>query len=122
MTLNFKAWLGLVVVATVGLSLPVMAEDPAKPAAAPATPAAAPAAANPAPAAQAAPAPAAATPAPAAAAPAAGSVGSGWSAEVAPGKGGLTLDDAQKGLVKQVGDYFEGISTLRGAFVQMLAF
>jgi outer membrane lipoprotein-sorting protein len=131
--MNSKAWIGLVVATAVGLSLPALAEDAAKPAppAAPAAAAPAPAAA---PAATAAPAPAAApgpavappaaaapaaAPTPAAVAPApAGSVGSGWSAEVAPGKAGLTLDDTQKGLVKQVGDYFEGISTLKGAFVQ----
>ncbi len=101
-----------------GLALPLaaIAEDPAKPAAAGAAPAAAAPAAPPAPAA------APATPAPAAGAPAAaaapGSVGSGWNAEVASGKGGLTLDDAQKALVKQVSDYFEATSTMKGAFVQ----
>ena len=117
MTLNSKACLllttALAVCFAVPLSGTVFAEDAAKPAV--------PAASSPPPAASApaAAAPAqATTPAPAAPDAAAGAVGSGWNAEVATGKSGLLLDDAQKGLVKQVGDYFEAISTLKGAFVQ----
>ena len=103
------------------------AEDPAKPAdQAPATaPAAAAAPAAPSPAAAAAPATAvpagAATTAPAAA-PANSSpatAGSSWNAEVAPNaSAGLTLDPAQTEIVKKVSEYFEGLGSLKGAFVQ----
>ncbi len=49
-------------------------------------------------------------------------VGSGWSAEVAPsGSKCLDLDDAQKAAVKQVSDYFGGLDSLKGAFVQTSA-
>lgn len=57
-------------------------------------------------------------PAPATAPPSPGS-SSAWSAEVAPNKGdGLTLTDQQAQLVHKVSDYFSGIDTLQGNFVQ----
>lgn len=47
------------------------------------------------------------------------SVGSGWSAEVAPsGVTGITLDEKQTELVKKVSGYFNVMTTLKGAFVQ----
>lgn len=104
--------LGALLLAAATLAVPASAED-AKPAAAPqpAAPAAAP------PAAGAAPAPAAGAPA---ANPAGG--GAGWSAEVAPnGTQGITLDDSQMKVVKAVSDYFNGLSTLQGNFVQSTA-
>ncbi len=62
------------------------------------------------------PAPAPATPPPSPGA------GSAWSAEVAPTKGeGLTLNDRQTDLVHKVSDYFSGINTLQGNFVQTTA-
>ncbi len=73
--------------------------------------------AKPAPAAPAAPAPAAAPAAPAAgAAPA--TAGTAWSAEVSGGSQGISLDDSQKKVVKAVSDYFNGVTTLKGSFVQ----
>jgi outer membrane lipoprotein-sorting protein len=100
--------LGLLVVAALGLAaLPGLAED-AKPAPS-AAPAPAPATA-PAPA----PAPAAAAPSPAGQ-PAAGSA---WNAEVSAGNQGITLDEAQLKVVKSVSDYFNGLTSLKGSFVQ----
>jgi len=47
---------------------------------------------------------------------------SAWNAEVAPAKGdGLTLDTKQTELVHKVSDYFSGINTLQGNFVQTSA-
>lgn len=106
------------------LGAPAWSEDAAKPLA-PATtaPAAAPApVVAPVPATAASPAPAAAATAPAATAPSVpdkGTSGSGWSAEIAPnGRSGLTLDPAQTEIVKKVSDYFGGLSSLKGSFVQ----
>jgi outer membrane lipoprotein-sorting protein len=46
-------------------------------------------------------------------------VGSGWSAEVAPsGTRCITLDEQQAATVKLVSDYFAGLGSLKGAFVQ----
>lgn len=46
-------------------------------------------------------------------------VGSGWSAEVAPpGSKCLTLDDAQIATLKTVSDYFNGLASIKGTFVQ----
>lgn len=60
-------------------------------------------------------------PAPATPPPSPGS-GSAWSAEVAPAKGdGLTLNEQQTQLVHKVSDYFSGINTLQGNFVQTSA-
>jgi hypothetical protein len=84
---------------------PSWAED-AKPAPAPAQ---APAAAAPAPAPGAAPSPAPAGQ------PAAGS---SWSAEVAAGNQGINLDETQMKVVKTVSDYFNGLTSLKGSFVQ----
>lgn len=67
------------------------------------------------------PAPTPATP-PAAQPPANSGSGSAWSAEVAPVKGdGLALDARQTDLVHKVSDYFSGINTLQGNFVQTSA-
>jgi outer membrane lipoprotein-sorting protein len=65
-------------------------------------------------------------PAPAAAAPSAGApagaaaAGSAWNAEVAPANaaGGMTLDTHQTEIVNKVSNYFSGLSTLKGRFVQ----
>lgn len=63
------------------------------------------------------PAPAAAAPAaPAAGTPQAG--GSGWSAEVAGGTSGISLDEKQTAIVKQVTGYFLKLENLKGSFVQ----
>jgi outer membrane lipoprotein-sorting protein len=110
---------------------PAWSEDAVKPTAPAATaPAAAPAVttvpaaetSSPAPAAAATVPPAAAATAPATSTPPAadkGTSGSGWSAEIAPnGKSGLTLDPAQTDIVKKVSDYFGGLNSLKGAFVQ----
>lgn len=60
-------------------------------------------------------------PAPATPPPSPGS-SSAWSAEVAPAKGdGLALNDHQTGLVHKVSEYFSGINTLEGNFVQTSA-
>lgn len=60
-------------------------------------------------------------PAPATPPPSPGS-SSAWSAEVAPAKGdGLALSDHQTGLVHKVSEYFSGINTLQGNFVQTSA-
>jgi outer membrane lipoprotein-sorting protein len=58
-------------------------------------------------------------PAPATPPPSPGS-SSAWSAEVAPTKAGegLTLNQHQTELVHKVSDYFSGINTLQGSFVQ----
>ncbi len=49
-------------------------------------------------------------------------VGSGWSAEVAPNStSGLTLDEKQTEVVKKVNEYFNALTTLKGAFVQTTA-
>jgi outer membrane lipoprotein-sorting protein len=57
-------------------------------------------------------------PAPATPPPSPGS-SSAWNAEVAPTKGdGLNLDARQTDLVHKVSDYFSGINTLQGNFVQ----
>lgn len=93
--------LGLFVLATLALAtLPAVAED-AKPAPAATSPAQAPAAAGvaPSPAGQ----------------PAAGSA---WNAEVAAGNQGITLDESQLKVVKTVSDYFNGLTSLKGSFVQ----
>ncbi len=92
--------LGLFVVASLSCALPALAQD-AKPAPAAPAPAASPAPATPAP-----------------AAPAPGAAGTAWSAEVATGNQGITLDEAQIKVVKAVSDYFNGVSTLKGNFVQ----
>jgi outer membrane lipoprotein-sorting protein len=64
--------------------------------------------------------PAPANPTPAGAAPAnpAAAPGSAWSAEVSSGNQGITLDESQTKVVQAVSDYFNGISTLQGNFVQ----
>lgn len=97
--------LGLLVVASLGLTAPASAED-----------------------AKSAPTPAAPAPAAPAAAPAAGTAaqspagqpaaGSSWNAEVATGSQGITLDEAQTKVVKNVSDYFNGLTSLKGSFVQ----
>jgi outer membrane lipoprotein-sorting protein len=95
--------LGLFLVTTLSCALPALAQEakPAPTAPAPAAPAAA----------------APATPAPAPAGqPATG--GTAWSAEVSSGNQGITLDEAQMKVVKAVSDYFNGVSTLKGSFVQ----
>jgi outer membrane lipoprotein-sorting protein len=68
-----------------------------------------------------APTPPAAPPAPPAPANApATNAGSAWNAEVAPANSdaGLTLDARQTELVNKVSNYFSGLSTLKGRFVQ----
>jgi outer membrane lipoprotein-sorting protein len=95
--------LGLLVATSLSFAAPTWAED-IKPA-----PAQAPAAAAPAPATSAAPAPVPAGQ------PAAGS---SWSAEVAAGNQGITLDESQMKVVKTVSDYFNGLTSLKGNFVQ----
>jgi outer membrane lipoprotein-sorting protein len=52
--------------------------------------------------------------------PGAAAAGSAWNAEVAPAKPGegLILDAHQTDLVNKVSDYFKGLSTLQGSFVQ----
>jgi outer membrane lipoprotein-sorting protein len=85
----------LLLAAAVGCAAPASAED-AKPA--PATP----------------PAPAAA-PAPAVQPAAAGTA---WNAEVSAGSQGITLDESQTKVVKAVSDYFNGVTSLKGSFVQ----
>jgi outer membrane lipoprotein-sorting protein len=97
--------LGLLVATSMSFAAPSWAED-AKPAPAPAQ---APAAAAPAPAPGAAPSPAPAGQ------PAAGS---SWSAEVAAGNQGINLDETQMKVVKTVSDYFNGLTSLKGSFVQ----
>jgi len=97
--------LGLLVATSMSFAAPSWAED-TKPAPAPAQ---APAAAAPAPAPGAAPAPAPAGQ------PAAGS---SWSAEVAAGNQGINLDETQMKVVKTVSDYFNGLTSLKGSFVQ----
>jgi len=64
--------------------------------------------------------PAPAVQAPAVQAPAAGKpAGSAWTAEVAPGGNqGINLDETQLKVVQSVSDYFNGISSLKGSFVQ----
>ena len=48
-----------------------------------------------------------------------GNLGSGWSAEVAPGgTSGITLDPAQSEIVNKVNTYFNGLDNLSGRFVQ----
>lgn len=60
-------------------------------------------------------------PAPATPPPSPGS-SSAWSAEVAPSKGeGMALSPQQTDLVHKVSDYFSGINTLQGNFVQTSA-
>ncbi len=45
--------------------------------------------------------------------------GSGWSAEIAPdGRQSLVLSDAQVAAVQKVSDYFNGLKTLKGRFIQ----
>jgi outer membrane lipoprotein-sorting protein len=66
-------------------------------------------------------APAPAPAAPSGAAPAgAAAAGSAWNAEVAPANaaGGMTLDAHQTEIVNKVSNYFSGLSTLKGRFVQ----
>jgi outer membrane lipoprotein-sorting protein len=47
---------------------------------------------------------------------------SAWSAEVAPSKGeGMTLNEKQTELVHKVSEYFSGLNTLQGNFVQTSA-
>lgn len=59
---------------------------------------------------------------PAPADPAGAAAGSGWSAAVAPtGTAGITLDEGQMETVRQVSNYFNSLTTLRGAFVQTTA-
>jgi outer membrane lipoprotein-sorting protein len=84
--------LGLLVLATLGCGAPAYAQD-AKPA--PAAPAAAPAPAG-----------------------KPSDAGTAWSAEVAAGNQGIQLDEAQMSVVKAVSDYFNGVATLKGSFVQ----
>ena len=50
----------------------------------------------------------------------AGAAGSAWNAEVAPANtpGGMTLDAHQTDVVNKVSNYFSGLSTLKGHFVQ----
>ena len=105
---SLKITRAIAVAALLAGSVPVSAGDAAKPAA-PAAPAAA--APAPAPAAPKAPAPAAAAPS---------SVGDqGWNAEVAPSSTScISLDDKQTEVVKQVGGYFNAMTTLKGGFVQ----
>jgi outer membrane lipoprotein-sorting protein len=86
--------LGIAVMVALALASPATAQD-AKPA--PANPAPT----NPAPSANPAVAP-----------------GSAWSAEVSSGNQGITLDEAQTKVVQAVSDYFNGVSTLKGNFVQ----
>jgi outer membrane lipoprotein-sorting protein len=65
--------------------------------------------------------PAPAPAAPSAEAPAgAAAAGSAWNAEVAPANaaGGMTLDAHQTEIVNKVSNYFSGLSTLKGRFVQ----
>jgi outer membrane lipoprotein-sorting protein len=52
--------------------------------------------------------------------PGAAAAGSAWNAEVAPAKSGegLTLNDQQSALVDKVSNYFKGLDTLQGRFVQ----
>lgn len=48
-----------------------------------------------------------------------GNVGSGWSAEVAPGgTSGITLDPGQTEIVNKINAYFNGLDNLSGRFVQ----
>ncbi len=48
-----------------------------------------------------------------------GNLGSGWSAEVAPGgTSGITLDQAQAEIVNKVNSYFNRLDNLSGRFVQ----
>ncbi len=47
-----------------------------------------------------------------------GTGGAGWSAEVASGKSGITLDDKQIAIVKKVTAYFAALENMKGAFVQ----
>lgn len=84
---------GFIVLAALTLADPASAEEakPATPAASPATPAASPPA----------------TPA-----------GSAWSAEVSGGNQGMALDESQKKVVNAVSEYFNGVTTLKGNFVQ----
>jgi outer membrane lipoprotein-sorting protein len=42
----------------------------------------------------------------------------GWSQAVAPSSEGMTLDEHQTKIVKQVSDYFSGLQSLKGAFIQ----
>lgn len=89
--------LGVMLAALAGLGAAVHAQDakpaPAAPAAQPAAPAAAPAAAP-------------------------GAAGTAWSAEVSAGNQGIALDEAQLKVVKAVSDYFNGVTSLKGTFVQ----
>lgn len=104
---------GFAAVVCLGLALaatPLVAEDAAKPAEA----------AKPTEAAK--PAPEAAKPGADAAKPGAEAVGSGWSAEVAPsGTTGISLDEKQTELVKKISTYFNGLGTMKGAFIQTTA-
>ncbi len=103
MSIAKSSGLGLLVMASLAFAASAGAED-AKPA-----PAAPPAASPASPAASSAPTPAAATPA---------AAGTAWSAEVSSGNQGITLDEAQLKVVKSVSDYFNGVNTLKGSFVQ----
>ncbi len=47
--------------------------------------------------------------------------GTGWSAQLAEGAAGITLDAAQSQTVKKIGDYFNTMKTLQGSFVQTAA-
>lgn len=58
--------------------------------------------------------------APAPAAPAADVVGKdGWTMEVSPAGGAITLDPKQSEAIKKVGDYFNALTTLKGSFIQV---
>jgi outer membrane lipoprotein-sorting protein len=96
--------LGIAILAALALAIPARAQDPKPVPANPSPAGAAPAPANPSPAANPAAAP-----------------GSAWSAEVSAGNQGITLDEAQTKVVQAVSDYFNGISTLKGNFVQTTA-
>ncbi|MBX9925500.1 MAG: outer membrane lipoprotein carrier protein LolA [Hyphomicrobiaceae bacterium] len=50
--------------------------------------------------------------------PTAAAGGSGWSAEVAGGSSGITLDEKQTAIVKKVTAYFSTLENLKGSFVQ----
>lgn len=49
-----------------------------------------------------------------------GDAGSAWSAEIAPSgsAGGIELNDGQIAIVNKVSEYFKGLSTLKGRFIQ----
>ena len=50
--------------------------------------------------------------------PAPGASGTAWSAEVSSGNQGIALDETQLKVVKTVSDYFKGLTSLKGSFVQ----